>query len=261
MSELSEFGVAGPLAAHVEGFRAELTGLGYSPRTARDHGYVLARLSGWVAAERISPDRLVEPVLARFADARRRKGYRRWRSRRSLRLMADYLRRAKAIPAGWQERGDPLEMLLGACRRYLVTGRGLAPSTVAARMGAARRFPVPLVTFAGVDLQTLAAADVTGFLLARARQRTAAGGPMTSPRRCLLRFLLVAGLAGRGLAGAVPAVAGPRLAARWRGCCHGHSAASQLRPWPPGGPARLRDLDPAGPLGAARRGGGGAAAG
>jgi len=98
MSELSGPGVAGPLAAHAEEFRAELTGLGYSPRTARDHGYVLAQLSRWVAAERISPDQLTEPVLARFTDLRRREGYRRWRSRRSLHLMVDYLRRAKVIP-------------------------------------------------------------------------------------------------------------------------------------------------------------------
>jgi site-specific recombinase XerD len=212
MSELSGPGGAGLLAAHVQGFRAELTGLGYSPRTARDHGCVLAQLSRWVAAERISPDQLTEPVLARFADARRREGYRRWRSRRSLRLMVDYLRRANAIPPGRQEPGDPLEALLGAYRRYLVTERGLAPSTVAARMGVARRFLEPRVTAAGVDLQALAAGDVTGFLLAQARQRTAAVKPMTSPLRCLLRFLFVAGLVGRDLAGAVPAAAGPRLA-------------------------------------------------
>lgn len=212
MLELSGPGVAGPLAAHVEGFRAELTGLGYSPRTARDHGYVLAQLSRWVAAERISPDQLTEPVLARFADARRREGYRRWRSRRSLRLMVDYLRRAEAIPPARQEPGDPLEMLLGAYRRYLVTERGLAPSTVAARMGVARRFLEPRVTATGVDLQALAAADVTGFLLAQARQRAAAVKPMTSPLRCLLRFLFVAGLVRRDLAGAVPAAASPRLA-------------------------------------------------
>ena len=89
MSELPEAGVAGPLAVHVDGFRSELAGLGFSPRTVRDHGYVLAQLSRWVAADGISPGQLTEPVLARFADARRRKGYRRWRSRRSLRLLVE----------------------------------------------------------------------------------------------------------------------------------------------------------------------------
>ena len=213
MSELSGPGGAGLLAAHVQGFRAELTGLGYSPRTARDHGYVLAQLSRWVAAERISPDQLTEPVLARFTDLRRREGYRRWRSRRSLHLMVDYLRRAKVIPPDRQEPADRLEVLLGAYRRYLVTERGLAPSTVAARMGVARRFLEPHVTPGGIGLQALAAADVTGFLLGQAGLRGArAVKPMTSPLRCLLRFLFVAGLVGCDLAGAVPAAASPRLA-------------------------------------------------
>jgi site-specific recombinase XerC len=197
----------------VEGFRAELAGLGYSPGTAGDHGYVLAQLSRWVAAEQISPEQLTEPVLARFADVRRRKGYRRWRSRRSLRLLVDYLRRAGAIPAGGPEPDGPLGMLLDAYRRYLVIERGLAPSTVEARMGVARRFLEPRVMAAGLDLETVAAADVTGFLLAQARLRTAgAVKPMTSPLRCLLRFLFVAGLVPCDLAGAVPAAASPRLA-------------------------------------------------
>ena len=85
MSELPKAGAAGPLAIHADGFRRELAGWGFWPRTARDHGYVLAQLSRWLAAEQISPDQLTEPVLAWFADARRRKGYRRWRSRQSLR--------------------------------------------------------------------------------------------------------------------------------------------------------------------------------
>ena len=66
MSELPEAGVAGPLAVYVDGFRSELAGLGFSPRTVRDHGYVLAQLSRWVAAVGISPGQLTEPVLARF---------------------------------------------------------------------------------------------------------------------------------------------------------------------------------------------------
>jgi integrase/recombinase XerD len=213
MSELPKAGAAGPLTVHVDGLRRELAGLGFSPRTARDHGYVLAQLSRWLAAEHISPDQLTEPVLARFAGARQRKGYRRWRSRRSLRLLVDYLRRAGAIPPGGREPAGPLEMLLDAYWRYLVTERGLAPSTVAARMDVARRFLEPRLTSDGLDLETLAAADVTGFLLAQARLRSVgAVKPVTSPLRCLLRFLFVAGLVPRDLAGAVPPAASPRLA-------------------------------------------------
>jgi len=128
MLELPEIGVPGPLAVHVAGFRGALAGLGYSPRTARDHGYVLAQLSRWLVAGQLSPAQLTEPVLERFAEARRRKGYRRWRSRRSLRLLVDYLRGEGAIPAAGQPvPDDSLEVLLDAYRRYLMIERCLAP--------------------------------------------------------------------------------------------------------------------------------------
>src|ERR1039458_2915462 len=147
MSELPGAGMSGPLAVHVEGFRGELAGLGYSPRTARDHGYVLAQLSCWLVAGQLAPGQLTEPVLDRFVAARRRKGYRRWRSRRSLRLLVAYLRQAGAIPGAWQPAPDgPLEMLLDGYRGYLVAERRLAPSTVRARVDVARQFLAPRVT-------------------------------------------------------------------------------------------------------------------
>jgi integrase/recombinase XerD len=213
MAGLPKAGAAGPFAMHVEGFRAELVGLGYSPRTARDHGYVLAQLSRWMVTEKLSPAQLSEPVLGRFARARRLKGYRRWRSRRSLRLLVDYLRQVGAIPAAGPAEPDDLLEMLDAYRRYLVAERRMAPSTVRARVDVARRFLVPRAAAAGLDLENLAAADVSGFLLAQARSRAlGAVKPMASPLRCLLRYLFVAGLVPRDLAGAVPAAASPRLA-------------------------------------------------
>src|SRR5215207_2956955 len=41
--------VVGPLSSQAHGFAAELIRLGYSPRTTRDHVYVLAQLSRWLA--------------------------------------------------------------------------------------------------------------------------------------------------------------------------------------------------------------------
>jgi integrase len=104
-------------------------------------------------------------------------------------------------------------MLLDGYRGYLVAERRLAPSTVRARVDVARQFLAPRVTGGRLDLGSLAAPDVTGFLLAQARLRTTgAVKAMASPLRCLLRFLFVAGLVPCDLAGAVPAAASPRLA-------------------------------------------------
>jgi hypothetical protein len=214
MAQLPEIGVPGLLAAHVAGFRGALAGLGYSPRTARVHGYVLAQLSRWLVAEQLSHAQLIEPVLERFAEVRRRKGYRRWRSTRSLRLLVDYLRREGVISAAGQPAADgPLEMLLDAYRWYLVAERRLAPSTVRARVDVARRFLAPRAAGTGLDLGNLAAADVTGFLLGQARLRAIGSvKPTASPLRRLLRYLFLAGQVPRDLSGAVLAVARTRLA-------------------------------------------------
>jgi hypothetical protein len=55
VAELCKIRAAGPLASHVEGFCAALIRMGYTPRTARDHGHVLVHLSRWMVAERVEP--------------------------------------------------------------------------------------------------------------------------------------------------------------------------------------------------------------
>jgi hypothetical protein len=174
MTELSRARAAGPLAVHVEGFRAVLVPLGYSPWTARDHGYVLAQLSRWLEAEHLSPSQLTDPVLDQFVRARRRKGCRRWRSKRSLRPLVAYLRRVGAIPAAGQLAPDgPLEMLLDDYRRYLAAERPwprprCAPAWMS-RVVSLRRMSPP----EGSIWALWPSPDVTGFLLRQARLRTA----------------------------------------------------------------------------------------
>jgi integrase/recombinase XerD len=219
MAELSRVRATGPLASHVEGFCAELVRLGYSPRTARDHGYVLAHLSRWLAAERLDPWQLTGSVVDRFVLARRREGYRRWWSRRSLRPLLGYLRQVGAVPATEPPiPAGPLETLLDGYRRYLLIERRIAPSTVRARVEVARRFLSPRVSGGRLDLDDLASSDVTDFVLREARLRSVgAMKAMVSPLRSLLRFLFVAGIVPRHLATAVPAIASGRLASLPKG--------------------------------------------
>ena len=63
MAELCKIRATGPLASHVEGFCAALVRMGYTPRTARDHGYVLVHLSRWLVAERVEPSELTSSVV------------------------------------------------------------------------------------------------------------------------------------------------------------------------------------------------------
>ena len=217
--EFSKVPETGPLVSHVDGFCAALVGMGYTPRTGRDHGYVLAHLSRWLGAERLAPAELTPPVVDRFVDARRREGYRRGCSIGSLRLLLDYLREVEAVPAWRPPTADgPVDRLLEAYRCYLLIERRLAPATVGIHEDIAGRF---VSQHAGGDrrgLGDLASSDVTAFVLREARLRSVGSmKAMLSPLRALLRFLFVAGMVPRDLTAAVPAFASPRLASLPRG--------------------------------------------
>jgi integrase len=215
MTELSKVRATGPLAVHVEGFCAALVRLGYMPRSARDHGYLLAHLSRWLVAEQLEPSELTPPVVDRFLHARRSAGYRKLLSTRSMRPLLDYLRGRGAAPA-WQPpvAHDPVEKLLGAYRRYLFMERRLAPATVGIHENVARRFLARWFTGDALELAALGPADVTAFVLCEARLRSVGSmKAMLSPLRSLLRFLFVVGIVPRDLTAAVPGVASPQLAA------------------------------------------------
>jgi integrase len=219
MIKLLPVRVTGPLAWQVEGFCAALVGVGYTPRTARDHGYVLAHLSRWLEAEDVDPAGLTPPVVDRFLAARRGDGYRRWLSARSLRPLLGYLREVGVVPAAPAPAPDgPVEKLLVVYRRYLLVERRLAPTTVEVHEHVAARFLAQRATDEGLDLAGLTSADVTAFVLAEARLRSVGSmKALLSPLRTLLRFLFVAGLVSGELSAAVPAVASPRLMSLPRG--------------------------------------------
>ena len=215
MTELLKVRASGPLASHVEGFCAALIRMGYTPRTARDHGYVLVHLSRWLAAERLQPSELTSSVVERFLGARRRAGYRRWRSARSLRPLLAYLGEVAGVPA-WRPLAveGPVDRLLDSYGRYLRVERRLAPSTVRSHEDVARRLLSRNAEGDRLDLDGLTAAEVTAFVLAQARLRSVGSmKALLSPLRSLLRFLFVAGMTPRDLTAAVPGIASPRLGA------------------------------------------------
>lgn len=113
--------VTGPLASHMQGYCAALVGVGYTPQTARDHGYVPAHLSRWLDSEGLDPAGLTPAVLDRFLSTRRGENYRRGLSARSLRALLDYLRGAGVVPAAPAPAAEDLvEELLGIYSRYLL---------------------------------------------------------------------------------------------------------------------------------------------
>jgi site-specific recombinase XerD len=228
--------VAGPLAAYEAGLREELARQGYAPSSVADVVRTMARLSAWLAEAGIPVARLGPDVVEEFTAARHAPGY-------GVGPLLRHLRTAGVAPGGGGPvRGGAVEELLAAYRGYLLAERGLAAESVRCYVNQARfflsQFPAPL----GAALAGLDAGRVRAFMLAECPRCGSvwSAKALVTAVRSLLRFLHVEGLVPGPLAGAVPAVAGWRLAALPRGLEAGQVAAL-LASCDMGKPAGVRD--------------------
>lgn len=212
MREPSRVRVIGPLEPFAEGFIAELEEAGYRPAAAAVQVRVLAHLSRWMHDKGMSAGELREPELERFG----RERLARVASMRGagIAVVLSYLRGLGAVPLA-----EPLAMtaaddLLEHYRGYLRVERGLTSGTARGYVDIVRPFVESRVTSTGeIELWDLSPADVLGFLLAETGRRSRNSAKLlVSALRSLLGFWHVEGLIGRPLAGAVPSVAGWRLA-------------------------------------------------
>jgi integrase/recombinase XerD len=201
--------VTGPLAAFNSGFAAELVRLGYQPNAAANQLQLMAHLSRWMAQRGLTADRLTASVLSDFLVARRAAGYRMWLSSRALSPLIAYLRGRGMVPAESEpEPGGVVQVLLARYRGYLLRERGLSPAT--ARLYAHLTSPLLVSRMAGdeLDLASLTAADVVGFVRASCVGRAVGTAQLlVTALRSLLGFLHVEGLIGSSLVSAVPSVA------------------------------------------------------
>jgi len=208
--------VVGPLAAHADGFRAELAGLGYRPGSAENQVLVMARVSRWLASEGLGASDLsaavVEEVLAAWRAAA--KPGARVPTARTLALLLGHLRAEGVLAADVVVvAGSPLTDLLAGYRSYLVDDRGLAARTVVRYELTARQFlESRLVAVGGrTGAEGLTGGEVTSFLLEEcARLSVASAKSRVADLRSLLRFLHVSGVTASCLAASVPPVAGWR---------------------------------------------------
>jgi integrase/recombinase XerD len=212
MGEPSRVRVTGPLEPFAAGFIFELQESGYRPAAAAVQVRVLAHLSGWMQEQHVSAEELREPELERF----RREHLVGVASVRGagMTVVVGHLRRLGAVPAQEPAVVTAADELLERYRRYLTVERGLTAGTARGYIDIVRPFVESRVTESGaVELWDLSPADVLGFLLAETGRRSRKSAKLlVSALRSLLGFWHVQGLIGRPLAGAVPSVAGWRLA-------------------------------------------------
>lgn len=216
MTDLSRVRVTGPLEPFAAGFAAELVAQGYASQPAAQQLRLLAHVSRWLAAEDKDAAALNAAAVAAFAASRRAAGYSTHVVDSSLRPVLVYLRGLGVVPAQEVLAPDgPVEVAVARYRRYLMVERGLNEITARVYVNAVRPFLACRLAPDGLslDLGNLGAGDVMAFVVARcpAQPRGAAKQTVTA-LRSLLVYLHVEGEIGRPLAGAVPSVAGWRLA-------------------------------------------------
>jgi integrase/recombinase XerD len=214
MTEPHCVGVSGPLAPLKPRFIAELDRLGYAPTTAAQHVRLLSHLSDLLEREGLDGRDVTPDLLARFCASRRAAGYTHQRTERALVPLSSYLRGLGVAPplppAGSPE--TPLEALLERYRDYLVRERGLAAGTVDRCLRTARRFLDAQARDGELELGSLTAAEISGYVLGECRRHAPGQAKLViTELRSLLRFLHIGGLLEVSLVGAVPSLASWRL--------------------------------------------------
>ena len=206
--------VTGPLAEYADGFRAELARLGYTPLTAACQLRLIAHLSRWMTAERLSARDLDMEAAEQYFATRRSAGYANERTVEALGPLLGYLRALGAAPLPPAVPVTETSQLLDLFGAYLASERGLAPRTVALNVRLARPFlqQRALERDGRLGLDQLTAAEVRAFVLDQARKQPRSAKRIVTALRSLLRFLHVDGVITVPLAGAVPSPAGYSLA-------------------------------------------------
>ena len=204
---------AGQLGPHVEGYQVWLSGAGYTPDTIRNMLKELGHVGRWLSSTGLTADQLNDERIAQFLAARPATGRRRNPGVRAMAPLLTYLRGA-GIAAGAQPPVlTPLTAILTQYRHWMVTERGLAPTTVLRYENTARRF-LQEQAFRGEAFEpsALSGADINAFLL-RECARVSAGSAKgrVAELRSVLRFLYLQGITALRLGTAVPPVGGWRL--------------------------------------------------
>lgn len=198
----------GPLGPYIDAFAAEMHAEGYAQQTAELQIRLVADFSHWLATRRIPAPEITANHFPSYL--RSRAQYRRpGRSDRAgLKRLWNLLHRQGVVPDPSVPAPTPADQLHDTFRRYLRLERARAPATLVSYLGFAGEFLSARFGAGPVDLTSLCAADVTGFVQRRAATlRSKRVQLMTTALRAFLRFARYRGELPTALAACVPAVA------------------------------------------------------
>lgn len=201
-----------PLAGYVDDLRAEFSTLGYAPSTTTSHLALWAQVSRWLegyglTASELTPDRIGEFLRVRGQT------HRYLYSIKALSPGLALLRRMGAVPdIAEKVEESAVEAIERRFRHYLLVERGLTEVSAQTYVIRARPFLIDRAQRGRLELESLTAADVSGFIagwlpgLSKAPARST-----VTALRSLLSFLHASGVITRPLASVVPTVASWKL--------------------------------------------------
>ena len=206
--------VSGSLADHVPELRSDLLRQGYTMLSCGNLLRLASHLSRWLEGQGLGLRDLCDEQVDSFLCARRAEGYTQFLSRRGLvpirRFLAEAGLMSEPSPAAPLR---PLEQLLTDYEGSLLHDRGLTPSAARSYRTVARQLLVATSPSGELDLSSLDGATVKRHVLESSR-----GSNVNRTRatliglRSFLRFLHLRGDITRDLRGAVPKIAGWRMA-------------------------------------------------
>jgi site-specific recombinase XerD len=200
----------GAMGPFIEGYRAWLTGRGYSPGTVIQLLAMAGALGRWMDTRGIVVGDLNRAVIAEFRSARHASGMRWVPGAHGLDRLLEFLGQQGVLVVSLPT-DRPVEELVGRYRRWLVGDRGLAEATVERYVKLARLFLTQRSTGSVLCVESVTGTDIVAFLLHES-DRLSVGSVKgrVAELRSLLTFLYLQGLTARPLATVVPPVAGWR---------------------------------------------------
>jgi integrase/recombinase XerD len=202
----------GPLGPYIESFAAEMRDERYAQHTSELEVRLVIDFGRWLANRGIQVQEITAELFKPYLRSRRQRRVPTGSDLSALRRLLDLLIRKGVVPEPVAPAATAADLLQSEFRLYLQQERALASTTQSYYLAFVSEFLKERFGAGPVDLSSLSAADVTGFVRRRAVTiQSRRVQLMTTALRSFLRFARCRADIDKDLAACVPAVANWKL--------------------------------------------------